>query len=76
MYLTSPFFDLSQSSVFNSNLVTSRAFSFVSNTFNFVFRFDDTVCLRRVLPSTHEESVVLVRIVANYISRHITVVGY
>jgi hypothetical protein len=37
-----------------------RASSFVSNTFNFVFRFEDTVSLRRVLPSTHEEAVTLV----------------
>ena len=44
-------------------IIMCRAFSFVSNTFNFVFRFDDTVSLRRVLPSTREEAVVLVRTV-------------
>ena len=38
-----------------------RASSFVSNTFNFIFRFEDNASLRRVLPSTYEEAVILVR---------------
>ena len=53
-------------SKFDLYLITSRAFSFVSNTFNFVFRFDDTVSLRRVLPSNREEAVVLVRRVIKF----------
>eukprot|EP00596_Hydrurales_sp_CCMP1899_P003825 CAMPEP_0119038526 /NCGR_PEP_ID=MMETSP1177-20130426/7498_1 /TAXON_ID=2985 /ORGANISM="Ochromonas sp, Strain CCMP1899" /LENGTH=471 /DNA_ID=CAMNT_0007001231 /DNA_START=164 /DNA_END=1576 /DNA_ORIENTATION=- len=38
-----------------------KASSFVSNEFNFVFRFDNSVSLRRVLPSTYEEAVILVK---------------
>ena len=37
-----------------------RASSFVSNTFNFVFCFKESVSLRRVLPSTIEEATCLV----------------
>jgi hypothetical protein len=32
----------------------------VSNTFNFVFRFNNNVSLRRILPSTYEEAAALV----------------
>jgi acyl-CoA hydrolase len=43
-----------------------RASSFVSNTFHFIFGFSENVALRRVLPVTNEEAVVLLSA-----SRHI-----
>eukprot|EP01041_Mallomonas_annulata_P013117 gene13117-27703_t len=36
-----------------------RASSFISNTFNFIFGFPDGATLRRVLPTTYEEAIVL-----------------
>lgn len=37
-----------------------KASSFLSNKFNFVFGFEDTVTLRRLLPTTYEEAATLV----------------
>jgi len=56
-----PINPLAQIEVTTQVVRPERASSFFSNSFNFIFGFPDGATLRRVLPTTHEEAITLVR---------------